>query len=190
MSRNTTPDAQADAIAARWINGWRIAGWGALLALLVLPAIAMRFTREVNWTASDFVFAFVLLFSLGLGVELAMRIGRGAPQRLGMMAGTAGCFLTVWLTGAVGIIGSEDEALNFVFVLLVLAAVLASVLVWFRSRPMSWIAGVLALGQYGLGIAALYEMPGHAVEWGVLTFFALIWGFSALCFHRAAKATT
>lgn len=187
MTRNTTPDARADTIAARWINGWRIAGWGALLALLLLPAIAMRFTREVNWTASDFVFAFVLLFSLGLGVELAMRIGRGAPQRLGMMAGTGGASLTVWVTGAVGIIGSENEALNFGFVLLVFAAILASVLVWFRPHAMRWIAGALALGQYGLGVAALWEMPGHRVEWGALTFFALIWGFSALCFHRAAR---
>lgn len=26
---------------------WRIAGWGALAALLALPAVAMRFTSEV-----------------------------------------------------------------------------------------------------------------------------------------------
>lgn len=183
-------DALADAMAARWINGWRIAGWGALLALLLLPAIAMRFTPEVNWTASDFFFAAVLLFALGLGTELAVRVGRGGPQRLGMLAATVGGFLTVWITGAVGIIGSENEPLNFWFVLLVMGAVLASVLVWFRPAAMRWIIGAVALGQYGFGIAALYRMPGHAVEWGVLTFFAMIWGFAALCFHRAAIAGT
>ena len=181
-------DLLADALAERWINGWRIAGWGALLALLILPAIAMRFTDEVNWTGSDFLFAAVLLFALGLGTEIAVRIGRGTPQRFGMLAATAGGFLTVWITGAVGIIGGENEAINVWFVLLVMAAALSSVLVWFHPARMRWIFGALALAQYGLGIAALYEMPGHAVEWGVLTFFAMIWGFAALCFHRAARS--
>ena len=39
---------------------WRIIGWSIPATLLLLPLVAMRFTDEVNWTFSDFVFAAVL----------------------------------------------------------------------------------------------------------------------------------
>ena len=53
---------------------WRIIGWGGAVALLAAPFIAMRFTTEVNWTASDFVFAAVLLGVIGGGSN--SRLGR------------------------------------------------------------------------------------------------------------------
>jgi hypothetical protein len=31
-------------------------------------------------------------------------------------------------------------------------------------------------------------MPGHAVEWGLLTFLALLWSAVAWSFHRAATS--
>jgi hypothetical protein len=65
------------------LNGWRIAGWGSLLALLMLPALAMQITGEVNWTAGDFVFAAVLLGFVGTMVELAVRFARPGAPRIG-----------------------------------------------------------------------------------------------------------
>ncbi|MDB5696794.1 MAG: hypothetical protein JWN21_2337, partial [Sphingomonas bacterium] len=38
--------------------------WGGVATLLLIPAIAMQFTAEVNWTASDFVVMGVLLASV------------------------------------------------------------------------------------------------------------------------------
>ena len=40
----------------------RMLMWATPTALLIAPAVAMQFTREVQWTAFDFVFAAVLLF--------------------------------------------------------------------------------------------------------------------------------
>ncbi len=172
------------------LNGWRIAGWGALLALFALPAIAMQFTSEVDWTGSDFVFAAVLISALGIGAEIAVRVGRNVPHKVGIAIAALGGFLTVWINGAVGMIGSEDEATNLVFIALVGIAVVASLLVWFRPAAMRSIMAALSAGQFGVGIAAgLWTMPGHAVEWGVLGFFALIWGASAACFHVAHQRT-
>ena len=34
---------------------WRIAAWGLAGLILLLPLVAMQFTDEVEWTASDFV---------------------------------------------------------------------------------------------------------------------------------------
>lgn len=168
------------------VNGWRIAGWGAAVALLSIPAVAMRFTPEVNWTASDFVFAAILLAALGIGAEIALRVGRSAPHRLGIIIAALGGFLTVWVNGAVGILGDEGEPTNLMFIAMVGFAVVASFLVWFRAGPMRWVMATLSAGQFAVGIAAsLWTMPGHSVEWGVLCFFALIWGASAVCFHFA-----
>ncbi|UVI39380.1 hypothetical protein [Qipengyuania spongiae] len=178
----------AEATRATMGNGWRIAGWGVLFALLCLPAIAMRFTGEVDWTASDFVFAAVLLSALGIGAEIAVRVGRNAPHCAGIAIGALGSFLTVWINAAVGMLGSENEATNLAFIALVGIAVAASFTVWFRPGPMRLIAAALAVWQFGVGIAAgVWTMPGHAVEWGVLAFFAAIWSASAACFHVAWK---
>lgn len=169
------------------LNGWRIAGWGSLLALLMLPALAMQMTHEVNWTGSDFVFAAVLFGFVGTVVELAARFaGPGAP-RIGYILAGLTAFFTVWSNAAVGIIGDEDTV-NIFFFLMVVAALIAGIVVRFRPAAMRWIAVLLALGQYAVGVAALSLMPGHAVEWGFLTVFALLWLSAAWCFHRAAAA--
>jgi hypothetical protein len=51
-------------------TGLRILGWLGVAAILIAPAIAMRFTTEVNWTQSDFVFAGILLIGGGAVIEL------------------------------------------------------------------------------------------------------------------------
>lgn len=45
--------------------------WGAIAALLVLPAVAMQFTHEVSWGAEDFALAALILVGAGLLYELA-----------------------------------------------------------------------------------------------------------------------
>lgn len=167
-----------------WLNGWRIAGWGSAVALLVAHLIAMQFTDEVVWTPLDFAFAAILLLVLGTGLELAMRVGAG-PKRFGIAIAALAAFVTVWANAAVGFIGNENEPVNTGFNLLVLAGVVSGIAARFRARWMRWIVAGIALGQPALGLVALWMMPGHAVEWGILVVFAAIWGASALCFHAA-----
>ncbi|MCH2486163.1 MAG: hypothetical protein MK010_00250 [Erythrobacter sp.] len=172
----------------RLLNGWRIAGWSAALALLLLPAIAMRFTDEVDWTASDFVFAGVLLAALGIGLEIAVRVGRSGVHTLGLAIAAVAGFLTLWANAAVGFIGAEGEPVNIAISLMVVAAAIATLAVRFRPTVLRFVFALMALGQIGAGLYATSAMPGHAVEWGVLLVFAAIWSTAALCFHRAARA--
>lgn len=167
------------------LNGWRIAGWGSLLAILLLPAFAMQFTREVNWTGSDFVFAAILLGFVGGVVELAARYARPGTARAGYILAGLVAFFTFWSNAAVGIIGDDDDV-NILFFLMVVGAIAVSALFRFRPGAMRWIAGLLAAGQYAVGVASLFMMPGHATEWGVLTFFALLWSAVGWLFHRSA----
>lgn len=86
-----------------FLNPVRVAGWGLIAVLLATPAIAMRFTHEVNWTALDFIFAAVLLGGAGLAFELVFWRARGLQLRLALGLAILAVVLFVWAQGAVGI---------------------------------------------------------------------------------------
>ncbi|MCP3734868.1 hypothetical protein M9979_08290 [Sphingomonas sp. RP10(2022)] len=93
----------------------KIAMWLAAAALLLAPAVAMRFTTEVVWTASDFAFAAILLFGSLTAFELVSRRTPAMAWRLAIGATLLGAVLLVWVNAAVGIDGSEDNPVNLVF---------------------------------------------------------------------------
>lgn len=174
-------------IHRKFTNGWRIAGWGSLAALLLLPALAMQFDAPgVLWTASDFVFAAVLLGFLGGVVELAVRLARGGQERAGYLLAGFTAFFTMWINAAVGIIG-DDEWVNQFFFFMVLGGIVLSLVARFRPAAMRWITGAIAVGQPAVGVIATQTMPGHGVEWGLLAFLALLWGSAAWSFDRAVR---
>ncbi|HYC99165.1 hypothetical protein [Brevundimonas sp.] len=77
-------------------------GWGAVALVLLTPAVAMRFTNQVNWTASDFVFAGVLLIGGGLAIELvAWRVGNPVV-RIGFALFIVAVVALLWAEAAVG----------------------------------------------------------------------------------------
>ncbi|UYY79579.1 hypothetical protein [Sphingomonas sp. R1] len=168
------------------LNGWRITGWGCLLALFMLPALAMQITSEVDWTTGDFVFAAVALGLLGATVELAVHFSRPGAARTGYILAGFIAFLTIWSNAAVGIVGDEDS-INILFFMMIAVALVAGAFLRFRSSSMRWITVALAIGQYAAGVAALFVMPRHAVEWGVLTFFAVLWLTASWCFRCATS---
>jgi hypothetical protein len=78
---------------------------GAALLLLV-PAVAMQFTNDVNWGPLDFVHAGALLIGTGIAYELISRKVRTTRHRL-IVGGTLSlAFLLIWAELAVGIIWS------------------------------------------------------------------------------------
>lgn len=80
----------------------RKAGWSLAAALLLAPAIAMQFTREMNWGAGDFVAAALIIGGIGLGLEAAARLQGRTRVIVGALAVLAG--LAVWAELAVGIL--------------------------------------------------------------------------------------
>ena len=75
-------------------------------AILLVPAVAMRFTREVNWTALDFIVAGMLLAGIGSLYVLITRKLRTVQQRRVIGGGLLLTLLLVWAELAVGIFGS------------------------------------------------------------------------------------
>jgi len=78
----------------------------ATAAVLLIPFVAMRFTTEVNWTASDFVVMGVLLFGTGLLFQFAANKLRTVKSRVIAFGVIGFVFLFAWAELAVGIVGS------------------------------------------------------------------------------------
>ncbi len=75
-------------------------------ALLLIPFIAMQFSTEVVWTASDFIIMGILLLLTGLGIDLVLRKVSSTQNRLLISGIILAVFFLIWAELAVGIFGS------------------------------------------------------------------------------------
>ncbi|NJC40410.1 hypothetical protein GGQ87_000668 [Brevundimonas alba] len=81
----------------------RMMGWGAVALIMLAPVVAMRFTEEVNWTTTDFVFAGVLLIGGGALIELVAWRVRNPVIRIGFALFVIAIVGLIWVEAAVGI---------------------------------------------------------------------------------------
>ena len=160
-------------------NRWRAAGWSLAAALLLLPLIAMRFTAEVAWTPIDFAVAGVLIGSVGLAMELAVRASRDRFIRAGAAVAVLTAVALVWLNLSVGIIGDEANPANLVFLVVLAVALLGALLARGRPRGMALTMSATAFAQ--LAVAVL--TPGIAAPF--TAGFAALWMLAAWLFRRA-----
>ena len=74
--------------------------------ILSLPLIAMQFTSEVNWDASDFITMGILISGTGLLIEFTLRKVKTTTYRLMLCGGILFALFLVWAELAVGIFGT------------------------------------------------------------------------------------
>ena len=172
-------------------NWLRVAGWGGAAIVLLLPAVAMRFTREVDWSLSDFVVMAALLGGSGLLLELATRRSTSLAFRLGCALAVAACFLLVWVNGAVGFFGDEGNPANLLFLGVIAVAAAGALLTPARPAGMARAMAVAAAGQVAvgaLGFAAGWASPGAAGAYEAVMgtgLFTALWLGSAALFLKA-----
>lgn len=77
-------------------TGLRILGWLGVAAMLIYPAVAMRFTTDVNWTLSDFVFAGVVLIGGAGIIELFALKVRSPMLRIGFALAVVALAAVIW----------------------------------------------------------------------------------------------
>lgn len=75
----------------------------ATLALLLIPLVAMFFTKEVRWGIEDFLVGGALLFAAGMTFSIATRRTRSAVRRLAIAALVLAALGIVWVQLAVGV---------------------------------------------------------------------------------------
>ena len=173
---------EQDHLRGRWIRGLV---WGGAVGLLLLPAIAMQFTDEVDWQANDFVAMGVMLLVVCIAYEIAARMARNNAYMVAAGIAAGASFLTVWVNLAVGIIGNENNPANDLFFGVVAVAVFGSLLVLFRARAMAWVMVATAVAQLAVCLYAWFAGLGHVfVFTGVM---CALWLTSARLFRIAER---
>jgi len=78
--------------------------WSAIGLILLLPLVAMQFTREVAWTGHDFAVAATLLVGGGIAYEMVVARTRSGTRRRLIGGVILALVLLIWIDGAVGIL--------------------------------------------------------------------------------------
>ena len=162
--------------------------------ILLIPLIAMQFTNDVNWTLFDFVFAGTMVFGTGCLFELARRKAAGnVPYKLGVAIALAAVFLLIWINGAVGIIGSENNPMNLMYGGVAGIAVIGSLIARLKPDGVARALVSAAIAQAIIPVIALLvepqvmlaQPPGIIGIFALNFFFVALFAVSALLFRRA-----
>lgn len=157
---------------------------GGIAALLSIPAIAMQFTGEVQWTLSDFIFMGGLLSLIAFLFELAARATINNSYRIATGLALLASFLLVWINGAVGIIGNENNPLNEMFFGVIAVALIGAILARFKPKGMA--RAMLAAGIAQIIVTAVALYYGYIILPISALFFA-IWLLSSRLYDKAGQ---
>jgi hypothetical protein len=171
----------------------RLIVWVVVVVLILLIPLAMQFTNEVQW--NEAVAYGIILLAVGGIFELWRWLKtRNGAYRIAFGVGLAGVFLLGWVSGAVGIIGSENQPVNLMY-WAVPAALLAGSLIS-RLSPGGMARTLFAAALVQLLIPVIALIISKEVSWGaagvigVFVFnsvFAVLFIGSAMLFRRASE---
>lgn len=162
----------------------RIMAWSTVPLLLLIPLIAMQFTDQVAWSITDFAIMGGMMAAVGLALELAARKTSNSSYRIGMGLALAAGFLTLWVNGAVGIIGSENNPANVMFVMVLGVGFLGAMVGRFEARGMARAMNATAVAQVLAFVIAL--VAGWGFIGPITLFFLAFWLGSAQQFKKAS----
>lgn len=177
-----------------WLKGkGRVVAWGTAGALLLAPLVAMPFTDEVNWGPADFAIAAALMAGVGLPLELLSRKEGSRAYRAGVGVALLTVALLVWGSAALGIIGSEDNPANLMYLGVLAVGIAGAIIARFRPEGMARALGATTVAQVLVFIMALIAgehksgvSPASELLGLTALFFAL-WLLSAWQFQKAAR---
>ena len=169
-------------------NAYRSVGGVALATafILLIPLLTAP-----AWTLADFVLAGALIFGTGLAFVLVAKAGNIA-YRAAVAVALAAALLLVWVTGAVGIIGSEDNNANLMYFGVLAVGIIGAIVARLRPHEMARALFATALAQASVAVIAL--IFGLGLPWSppveILAlngFFVALFVGSALLFRHAAR---
>jgi hypothetical protein len=183
LTRNTMQGS--DSGKGRRGNTIRRLVWGIAAFLLLLPLLAMQFSREVNWNGSDFAVMGFMLLTACATYEFAVWLSSNIAYRAAFGIALVASFILVWLNLAIGIIGDENNPPNLMFAGVLAVGFIGAMIARFRPRGMSRAMVATAYSQALVGVIAVAANWGYeAAALGI--FFCAMWLTSAVLFRKAA----
>ncbi len=169
----------------------------ATATILLAPLIAMQFTDEVNWGLLDFVVGGILIFGTGLTYVLISRISASTAYRIAVGIVVVACLLLIWMNLAVGIIGSEENPANLLYIGIIAIAIIGAGISRLQPLGMASTMFATAFAQILVPVIAfiiwkpyLEESPGIVGVFIINVFFALLFVISGLLFRSVARRQT
>lgn len=163
-------------------------------SILMVPLLAMRFTGEVNWSVFDFVVAGILLFGTGLTYVLISGLSDSGAYRAAVGIAVVTGLLLIWMNLAVGIIGSEDNPANALYLGVPIVGLIGAVIARLKAQGMARTLFAVALTQMLVPVTALIiwrpsldALPGIVGVFMLNAFFAALFIVSGLLFRQAAQ---
>ena len=147
----------------------------------------------MNWDIFDFAVFGAMLLGVGVIYALAKRRTNNTTYRFALGIALGAAFLLVWVNGAVGIIGNENNDANMMFFGVLLVGVVGAILARLRPKGMARAMYATAFAQALVAVIALVAnlgLAGPSWPWDVLVltgFFAALWLFSGRLFRKAAR---
>ncbi|MFN0047210.1 MAG: hypothetical protein ACKVOS_12150 [Sphingorhabdus sp.] len=165
---------------------WRILGWGSAAGLLLIPLVAMQFSREVQWDGADFIIATAIIGITGALAELNVLITSNLFSRAGGFFAILAGSLVFWSSLAIGMIGHEGNSVNLLFGLVLLIAIVGA---WLSGLHRNILPlAMLSAGTVQCSIGFLAGIMGSDFRGGVFTvLLAKLWWIASLLFAFAAK---
>jgi hypothetical protein len=163
----------------------------AVAFILLLPLLAMQFTDQVVWDVTDFAVAGALLFGAGFTSELVARKAGNIAYRAAVGVAVAAALILVWMNLAVGLIGSEDNPANLIYVGVLAVGIIGAFIARLQPRGVARALSATAFAQALVAVIALIAGLGYPwsgpLEILVLNgFFVALFVGSAWLFRRAA----
>lgn len=166
--------------------------WGAVAVLIVFIPLSMQFTNDVQW--NEAIAYSVILLAVGGAYEMVVALKKqSSAYRFAFGVGFAGVFLLGWVSGAVGIIGSENNPANLMYWAVFAVGFIGSLLSRFKPRGMAFTLFAAALVQISVPVIALFIWPAQT-SWGAAgvigvfilnSIFAVLFAGSGMLFLRA-----
>jgi hypothetical protein len=148
----------------------------------------MQVTDEVNWDLTDFIVFGAMLAVAGGTFELAVRMTGNRTYRAAAGMALAAAFILLWVNGAVGIIGSEDNPANLMFDGVLAVGIIGAVLARFQPRAMARALIATAFAQVLVGVIARVGGSGDAFV--ATAFFVAMWLTSAWLFWKSSAGSS
>ena len=147
----------------------------------------------MNWDLLDFMVFGAMIAALVLIVLVARRTSRNPTYRFAMAVAAVAGFLVAWVTGAVGIIGNEENDANLLFFGVLAMGAVGALLARLKAAGMVRVLVLMAAAQVLIAVFAIaMDLGAASPAWprGLIimtTVFSGFWLLSAWLFSRAAR---
>jgi hypothetical protein len=162
--------------------------------ILIIPATAMLLKAEGwAWNTADFVIVWIVVASAMAAYRLVATKAPNRTYRVATGVAVIAGVILMWINGAVGLIGNENNPANLMYGGVLAVGLLGAAIARLRPLGMAWALLATAFAQFLVPVIAVIiwrpDFSPGVVQVFILNFcFVLLFAGSALLFRRSATS--